>query len=749
VASQERLEYFISAAFKDEGVRQAMQAFAKLNAESAKVVNELDRLAKAGQNAGQKIRDSRTGFAQVGMQINQFGTQVASGTSMATAFVQQIGDVGWSLSTMGGTLGKVGSILAGPWGIAIMGAVMGLKALWDATSEEEKQIKKLDDAFALGAVSAKNLKAVTDLLAQSNDKVTRSAYGAAVAERQLALNTLATAEASIAKLRAAAANKPQAMTGMMGVASQAVVQQLTSADISRLEQSIATARKSLAIQDVTIAHLNSTMDQSTRVQNAWTDGLANLQDKLNSGKINVDEFRVSSMMLQAQYAADTKAIQAEKEAQKDANREKREAAAAARKHANEIKRQVGEYENATDWLKKQINLYTSESTAVGKSKNKLEEYLDTVSKLRSLPGGEQFFRANEGALLRVQNAIAGEVDKKNYEDFQKIAESLSNKTVPEWKVKLEQLAEAYKKVNAEQHPDAVMEFNDAIDAVVGGPINEAIKKYDDLIAKSNGVDDSFEVMRQQFVDSIAAAQQMGRDVSVLNEQLAILDQKHSELKIAERNAEIRKSFESIGMSVNDAFKGMLTAGMSWKDGMKGIINAVIDELWRLFVVQQIVGMVKNVLGGFLGGGGGLKMPSVASQVSASDAVLSNIVSNSQAGAVFIPGTNLIDWSKTFDPIGKNANGTPYWQGGLTWVGERGPELVNLPRGAGVIPAHRASQMGSGGINITVDARGSADPAAVRAQVQQGILEAAPAIVAAAQQRTVAGLRRPKLGGAMQ
>lgn len=167
---------------------------------------------------------------------------------------------------------------------------------------------------------------------------------------------------------------------------------------------------------------------------------------------------------------------------------------------------------------------------------------------------------------------------------------------------------------------------------------------------------------------------------------------------------------------------MLVAGGSFKDGMRSIINAVIDKLWEMFVVQQIVGFITNAVGGLFG---------------------LNPVTDKMGG-----GTLISDFDKAFNFKG-NANGTPSWQGGLTWVGERGPELVNLPRGAGVIPAHRASQMGSGGINITVDARGSADPAAVRAQVQQGILEAAPAIVAAAQQRTVAGLRRPKLGGAMQ
>lgn len=44
------------------------------------------------------------------------------------------------------------------------------------------------------------------------------------------------------------------------------------------------------------------------------------------------------------------------------------------------------------------------------------------------------------------------------------------------------------------------------------------------------------------------------------------------------------------------------------------------------------------------------------------------------------------------PVGKNAAGTDFWPGGLTWVGELGPELLDLPRGSKVIEADRSRQM---------------------------------------------------------
>jgi hypothetical protein len=95
--------------------------------------------------------------------------------------------------------------------------------------------------------------------------------------------------------------------------------------------------------------------------------------------------------------------------------------------------------------------------------------------------------------------------------------------------------------------------------------------------------------------------------------------------------------------------------------------------------------------------------------------------------------------------GARANGGQVNAGRTYLVGERGPELFS-PATNGQIVSN--DNMRGGGMVINVDARGSSDPEAVRQQVERGILEAAPAIVAAAQQRTITTLRRPKLAGAL-
>ncbi|MBQ1791174.1 MAG: hypothetical protein II008_13440, partial [Oscillospiraceae bacterium] len=54
--------------------------------------------------------------------------------------------------------------------------------------------------------------------------------------------------------------------------------------------------------------------------------------------------------------------------------------------------------------------------------------------------------------------------------------------------------------------------------------------------------------------------------------------------------------------------------------------------------------------------------------------------------------------------GNNAGGTENWRGGLTWVGEAGPELVALPQGSQILSNQESQQMGGDTFYITIDAK---------------------------------------------
>jgi len=61
------------------------------------------------------------------------------------------------------------------------------------------------------------------------------------------------------------------------------------------------------------------------------------------------------------------------------------------------------------------------------------------------------------------------------------------------------------------------------------------------------------------------------------------------------------------------------------------------------------------------------------------------------------------WDQYASFYGRNAGGTENWRGGLTWVGEAGPELVNLPRGSQIMSNQESQSLGGNTIfNISVN-----------------------------------------------
>jgi hypothetical protein len=175
-----------------------------------------------------------------------------------------------------------------------------------------------------------------------------------------------------------------------------------------------------------------------------------------------------------------------------------------------------------------------------------------------------------------------------------------------------------------------------------------------------------------------------------------------QLELDARNA--RKGLDEFATSgvntVTDGLADIVTGTKSVSDGFRDMANSILRDLARLAIRQAIVGPLANALGSLLGGAGGGVLP---------------------GGAVLGQGG-----------IGHNAGGTDNWPGGLSWVGEGGPELMNVPKGAQIIPNNVAMAGGgnSGPINISmsVDLKGAngdetiarMSAAAARAAVAQAV-----------------------------
>ena len=700
----------------------------------------LDAQAKA-------MRNHRQGTQQLGMQFNDLGTSIATGASPIQAFNQQLGQMGYALSMMEGKAGKLGDFLAGPWGAAIVLATMALGFLaegflksGDAADSSGKSIEKLveekrksaiasenadkaDQAFSrtlegvLASIKA-NKKAMEGLNATKKTSAQLSleeAQQSLNAARMKQLDTLAMIFSAKARLRDAMirASQPGQANEMSSLGLGALGE-----NIKAIEDDYDKAGAAIKLAAGEFAKAQA----YTSVERGQRGGEDRINDRYDAQIDGARQAAIASgavgKALESEVAAIEKARSAELDRFADSERAGSRAESAAKRLANARERELNQANQIAEKIRDMALVYGAANKEVGTTAKKLDDFNDMVQKLGTLNGGPAILQQLAGSIELVRSAIVSEGANKAFAEFNAEMDKLLAKDLTPFEQSISSLTEKVR--NPELgglDPEAIAKYYSALNSAAGKFFDDAIKSELDLFGKAIDVDDAFQMQvqsLQRIIDSMIAANIPVDELKAKMEQLLSINKTTA---MIEKNKELQDSFKAIGESVSDAFKGMLTGASSWREGMRSLIGSVIDELWKLFVVQQIVGIVSSALGGTS------SMP--GNMGDAGDALK----------LIKVPGF---------------AGGTMSAPGGMALVGERGPELVNLPRGSQVIPNHKLGRGGGGSnISVNVDARGSNDPAAVRAQVQQGILEAAPAIIAAAEARTISSMRRPRLGGAMQ
>lgn len=180
------------------------KAAQKLVEEQGKVPRVLDEGTKAANRQQYAVRN-------VGQQFGDFGLQVAGGTSIARAFGQQAGQLGYALSEMGGRLGKVGAFLTGPWGIALTIAAAFVAPLVEElfkTAEATKAVEIGSNGLstaqgALGEIFDLNtgkLKKLNSELSASNELLRLNARLTAINLRTEALKEAADSKKALAEV---------------------------------------------------------------------------------------------------------------------------------------------------------------------------------------------------------------------------------------------------------------------------------------------------------------------------------------------------------------------------------------------------------------------------------------------------------------------------------------------------------------------------------------------------------------------
>ncbi len=159
----------------------------------------------------------------------------------------------------------------------------------------------------------------------------------------------------------------------------------------------------------------------------------------------------------------------------------------------------------------------------------------------------------------------------------------------------------------------------------------------------------------------------------------------------------------------------ITDLLSTADGAPGRLSPVYEVLHGIAGVLAWITDAANVAIGLLqtltivGAPSGLKRIGTALGYGASSGNYSNLQKWQQSSDRYYAAANGNYYDSTTGMwtgnYGHNASGNDNWRGGLTWVGENGPELVSLPSGSQIMNAQDSRGIGNVHIDkIVIDAK---------------------------------------------
>ena len=150
------------------------------------------------------------------------------------------------------------------------------------------------------------------------------------------------------------------------------------------------------------------------------------------------------------------------------------------------------------------------------------------------------------------------------------------------------------------------------------------------------------------------------------------------------------------LNAADSAPGRLSPAYEALHGIAGVLAWIADA------GQVVVGILQTLT--VVGAPAGLKRIGTAMGFGASSGNYSNMQQwmgmGDTTGNYYNAETGR--WTGNY---GYNATGNDFWHGGLTWAGEAGPELVQLPAGSRIYSAQESRQLAGGDtFYITIDAK---------------------------------------------
>jgi hypothetical protein len=239
-------------------------------------------------------------------------------------------------------------------------------------------------------------------------------------------------------------------------------------------------------------------------------------------------------------------------------------------------------------------------------------------------------------------------------------------------------------------------WTDSVDSVLSIPVHKISPVVVDTKAAKQFEDAQKRLMEEGkavFEATRTPAEQLANQFAHLNDLLAAgaidWDTYQRAVKQAQDQFDpMAQAAKQVGDTIESAFSSAFDSLVEGTFNARDAVRGLLKDLLKLALNNAF----KALAGGF-----------------------GNIFGSMFGGGSVLPGGSPLGLSG----IGHNAQGTDYWSGGPTWVGENGPEIVDLPRGARVTP-------NGAGRPVTVVFNGVTDMASMqksRAQITTTIARA--------------------------
>jgi LAS superfamily LD-carboxypeptidase LdcB len=460
---------------------------------------------KAVDEAANALRRKQQALRGIGIQMGDFGTQVATGGNIALAFGQQIGQAALAAEGFGGKVGAVAKFLSGPWGAAIQFGVILLGSMAGAFLSAKKAADDASKSVDLHKMSLRDLiKAINDedaalrkQLASGQEAEALQIEAAARKRDEIALRrkniaTLLEEALAQAKLSAATAGGSEA-GGALLVQAQARVTQL-SKDLKDAQAALQTAETDIRLAKVPLINrfTEEGLDPAKKAAGDLERALYRLRKEYEKGGESAAEYSRKQALVRTEYARTMKAIQ---EADKSVNNNQTGKMITASEAAAIVRSIGGQVNSGTRTHSQQQALYDA-WVAAGKPKDNPVAVPGTSAHEKGYGLDVQFAPGLDPAKLR-------EAFREEGVTLTKVFAERGHWHI-EWAGGAEQAAKAARDMEkaARDAKKAQDELNAATRSAIDAfdPAASATAKYTDELAKLQKLLAAGKINRSQFID---------------------------------------------------------------------------------------------------------------------------------------------------------------------------------------------------------------------------------------------------------